>query len=104
MMPPKTDLSQQFAQFAGRAVNAIEKTETLKLKHLGDITVTSVHIDDKDPAVAELRAAVEAAGLALRLWTPGSMGTMDYRLDRLNAGIEKAPDGKYRIGHSFTLG
>lgn len=98
------DLSQQFAKFAGREVNAVEKTETLKLKHLGDITVTSVHIDDKDPAVAELAAAVAAAGLQLRLWAPGMMGTMDFRTDRLNANVEKAPDGKYRLGHSFTLG
>ena len=100
MRSDKTDLSQQFAKFAGRAVKAQDITHHVRV---GDATypVTHVEIDQNDPAVAELRAAVQAAGLSLRLWTPGSMGTMDYRLDRLNAGIEKAADGTYRIGHRF---
>lgn len=103
MRPNETDLSKQFAQFAGREVNAKEITQNIKI---GDTTypITEVHLDKNDPAVAELTAAVQAAGLKLRLWTPGSVGTMDYRLDRLNANVEKAADGKWRISSSFTLG
>ena len=103
MRPNDTDLSKQFAKFAGREVKAIEKTQNVKI---GDTVypITEVHLASDCPAVAELTAAVKAAGLQLRLWTPGSMGTMDYRLDRLNAGVEKAADGKFRISSSFTLG
>lgn len=103
MRPIETDLSKQFAKFAGREVNAKEITQNVKI---GDTTypITEVHLDKDDPAVTELSAAVKAAGLKLRLWLPGTMGTMDYRLDRLNAGVEKAADGKYRITSSFTLG
>jgi hypothetical protein len=32
------------------------------------------------------------------------MVTMDYRLDRVNARIEKGNDGKWRVGQRFNLG
>lgn len=32
------------------------------------------------------------------------MGTMDYRTDRVNTHIEKAPDGKWRVGPRFDIG
>lgn len=103
MRPPKTDLSKKFAKFAGREVNAVEKTQNVKI---GDTVypITEVRLGKDDPAVTELVAAVKAAKLELRLWLPGMMGTMDYRLNRLNAHVEKGTDGKYRIGSSFTLG
>lgn len=103
MRPANTDLSKKFAKFAGREVNAVEKNFDYKI---GDTTypMTEVHLAKDDPAVAELNAAVKKANLSLRLWLPGMMGTMDYRLNRLNAHVEKAADGKYRIGSSFTLG
>lgn len=97
MRPANTDLSQQFAKFAGREVKVEEK-------HFPKWGITEARVDHTDPAVAELTAAVQATGLQLRLWSPGMMGTMDYRLNRLNAHVEKAADGKYRIGSSFTLG
>ncbi len=103
MRPVNTDLSTQFAKFAGREVKAVEKIQNVKI---GDTTypMHEVRLDKDCPAVAELAAAVKEAGFHLRLWTPGMMGTMDYRLDRLNVNVAKAPDGKYRIGSSFTLG
>lgn len=104
MQPSKTDLSQQFAAFANRPVNAKEVVRKLKFEGLDEMTITEVRLDKKDPAVAELTAAVKKAGLHLRLWTPGAIGTMDYRLDRLNAYIEKAPDNTYRIAKRFYLG
>ncbi len=103
MRPSDTDLSKKFARFAGREVNAREKTRNVKI---GDTVypITEVSLDEKDPAVAALATAVRKAGLELRLWIPGMAGTCDYRLNRLNAHVEKADDGKFRIGSSFTLG
>lgn len=103
MRPNDTDLSKQFAKFAGREVKAVEKTQNVKIGN-DTYPISEVRLDKDCPAVAELAAAVKAAGLQLRLWTPGMMGTMDYRLDRLNVHVAKAPDGKYRIGSSFNLG
>lgn len=99
----KGDLSQQFAKFAGREVQAIEHYHNMQI---GDktITATEVRLDDNDPAVAELTAAAIAAGYELRLWLPRGIGTMDVRPNRLNAHIEKAADGAYRISSRFTLG
>ena len=96
MRPSDTDLSKKFSRFAGREVNAREKTRNVK--------IGEVSLDEKDPAVAALATAVRKAGLELRLWIPGMAGTCDYRLNRLNAHVEKSDDGKFRIGSSFTLG
>ncbi len=105
MRPDEYDLSEQFKKFAGREVIATEQTSTRHYKHLG-ITHTSTHVtlDDNDPAIKELTEAVKAAGLTLRLWLPETFGTMDFREDRLNVNVDKAADGKYRIGNRFTIG
>ncbi len=105
MLPPEYDLSEQFKKFAGREVNATEQTSSRYYKFL-DKTITSTYVtlDDNDPAVKELEAAVKAAGLELRIWLPGTAGTTDMVDNRLNVDVEKAADGKYRFGARFTIG
>jgi hypothetical protein len=97
-----TDLSKQFARFAGREVDATER----KQSHVfGGKTYESVSVSlsDTDPVIAEIRKA--AGHLTLRVWTPDSIGTMDFRLDRLNIYVDKDPaDGKYKVGNRFHLG
>jgi hypothetical protein len=97
--------SDQFNKFAGREVGVVETPFKTEFKNLG-ITYEGVHVEinKDDPAITELSAAVKAAGLHLRLWLPDSMGTMDYRLDRLNVHIRKEDDGKYRIQPGIGLG
>ncbi len=103
MTRQKTDLSKQFRRFAGREVKVSEKIRSYTVASQ-TFTATTVHLHKNNPAVKELATAVKAAGLQLRLWTASSIGTMDYRLDRLNARVEKHEDGTYRIGKLFTLG
>ena len=99
------DVSQQFNQFAGREVAVTEKDMTAFYKKLGfDYAGVEAHLDENDPVVAELEAAVQKAGLQLRLWLPGMMGTMDYRLDRVNVHVAKEDDGKYRIQPGMNIG
>ena len=98
------DVSNQFNSFAGKEVTVTEKPWTRTSKYLGEISGVSVILDNNDPVVKELNDAVTAAGLHLRLWLPGTMGTMDYRLNRVNAHVEKESDGKYRIQPNFNLG
>lgn len=103
MRPAKTDLSKEFAAFAGREVQATEHKHNVTIAGR-DFPYTEVRFAENDPALAELNASAKAAGLHVRLWLPNSMGTMDYQRNRLNVNIEKARDGKYRLGSSFTIG
>ncbi len=98
-----SNLTAQFSKFAGRAVGVNERTQTGVLFG-GTFTSTTVTVKKNDPAVAELTAAAKAAGYRLRLWTPGMMGTMDHRLDRLNAYVEKNAAGKYELSARFRIG
>jgi hypothetical protein len=92
-----TDLSDQFQRFAGKEVEVTETTHQTKCE-----TITSTHLVEPSPIIEELKQAV--GGLELRLWLPGQMGTMDFRMDRLNVHVNKDADGKYRIGPDFRLG
>jgi hypothetical protein len=99
-MSPKRDVSHIFNKFAGREVPMKEEPFVIRGK-----TYTQIRLaDDKDPTVQEMRDAAKEAGLKLRLWWPGIAGTMDFRMDRVNAHIEKAPDGKWRVSNRFDLG
>ena len=99
------DVSRQFNQFAGREVAVTEKDMTEFYKKLGfDFSGVEAHLDENDPVIKELSEAVAKTGLQLRIWLPGTMGTMDYRLDRLNVHVAKEADGKYRIQPGMDLG
>lgn len=97
--------SKEFNKFAGREVGVTETPFKTEFKNLG-ITYEGVHVEIQkdDPAITELTTAVQAAGLRLRLWLPNTMGTMDFRRDRLNVHVAKEADGKYRIQPNFNLG
>lgn len=97
----ENDLLSIFNKYAGREVAVAEKTVHLeKLNY----TFTEAHLDYNDPAIKELEADANKAGLDLRVWTPGSVGTMDVQDNRLNARVDKESDGKYRIQKDFYLG
>lgn len=61
-------------------------------------------LDPQDPALAELRAAVASIGYHLRVLTPASVVTRDYRIDRVNIRVELDDTGTARIANSFTIG
>ncbi|TAL38955.1 MAG: hypothetical protein EPN97_03185 [Alphaproteobacteria bacterium] len=99
-MSPKRDVSHIFNKFAGREVPMKEEPFVIRGK-----TYTQVRLaNDDDPTVGELEQEAKKNGLKLRLWWPGVAGTADFRMDRVNAHIEKGKDGKYRIGNRFDLG
>ena len=102
----RENLSKIFGRFAGREVGLIEKPYEIKLRSTGE-TIRGTNLvlgNENDPTVKELREEASKHGLQLRLWWPGLMGTMDYRLDRLNAHVEKADDGKWRVSSNFGIG
>jgi hypothetical protein len=63
-----------------------------------------VQPDANDPTLRAMQKAASDNGFKLRIWFPGTMGTMDYRTDRLNAHVDKGADGKYRVSSRFNIG
>lgn len=98
-MSPKRNVSSIFNKFAGREVNMTEETFTVRGKNY-----TQVKLDANNPVVKEMQDEAAKNGLKLRLWFPGIMGTADARNDRINAHIEKCPDGKWRVAPNFDIG
>ncbi len=56
-----------------------------------------------DPVVQGMTNVAKANGLTLRVWYPGSLGTMDYRTDRVNAHVVKS-GSKFIVQNSFMIG
>jgi len=98
------NLTEIFGAFAGREVAM--KEEKLKLKIRGrEMEFDQVELADaNDPVLAEISQAAAKSGLSLRVFWPGIMGTADYQPSRLNIGIQKEEDGKWRISPDFRLG
>ena len=98
------DLKAIFGKFSGQPVRMVEEPYELKSRHLGTIKGVQLKLDPDDPTVSDMKEAAAQAGLQLRLWWPGTGGTADYRLDRVNASIEKSDDGQWRISDDFSIG
>ena len=80
-----------FDKFSGREVETVNSANPANGRE-------SVKLSPQDPAIAELRAAVEAVGCSLRVWLPNGIGTMDYRPNRVNVRLMPDNQGVYRIG------
>lgn len=94
------NLSKIFNKFVGKEVSVTETVHTTKY---GDIMSASLS-DKNDPVIQGMEQEAVRNGLELRFWLPGTMGTADYCVDRVNVDISKESDGKYRIQNSFRIG
>jgi len=90
-------------QFLNQTVEVAECSQTFAIDGK-KITFEFARVADEDPTIAALSIAAKAEGFDLRLWAPGTIGTMEHRTDRLNAFVRKSPDGShYRIAR-LTIG
>src|SRR4051812_40315344 len=97
-------LTDIFNQFAGKEVPMAETSRTLNIGGK-DYTFNEIApANANDPTLEAMKKAANDKGLRLRVWWPGIMGTMDYDTRRVNAHIEKAQDGKWRVSNRFNLG
>lgn len=91
-------LTAIFEKFAGREVDTVNSANPANGRE-------SVKIDPQDPALMELRVAIEDIGCMLRVFTPSAMmGTMDYRPNRVNITLMPDDTGIYRIPKSWKMG
>lgn len=88
------ELKTGFEKYLGKTVLVDESKRTMEFKSIGTREFTEYKIADEDTVIKELKAE---AGGKVRVWLPTSMGTMDYRLDRLNVRVEKQNDGSFQI-------
>lgn len=98
------DLSAIFGSFAGREVPLEEKSGIIATRFAGPVRYTSLKLHNKnDPVVAAMKEAAEQNGLKFQLCWPGCGGNLFFRKNRVNAHIEKASDGKWRVAR-FEIG
>jgi len=97
------NLSGIFNSFAGKEISVVERVSYYKYDG-HEIPLTSVSPVENEPTLKALKTEAAKAGLSLRVWFPGTVGTMDYRTDRLNVHVSKEADGKYRIQNNFNIG
>ena len=99
-------LKNIFGRFAGLEVPMEEKTFELNLPKTGRQTIKDWYPkNNPDPVIKEMEDLAAQHGLRLRVWFPGTVGTMDYRLDRLNVHVEQdEQDGKWKISPRMNLG
>ncbi|MBU6476123.1 MAG: hypothetical protein KGL10_06205 [Alphaproteobacteria bacterium] len=86
-----------FNKFAGREIQVVENARTM---NIGGQTCTFDEVSpvNGEPTLKEMEKTANDNGLRLRVWFPGTVGTMDLRMDRVNVRVSKAPDGKWRVG------
>lgn len=85
----------QFDKFIGEKVLVNKSTETYKF--LGRDRETTVYkIEDGQSVIEILTKEVKDAGFQLRIWLPMSLGTMDFRTDRVNVHIDEK-SGTFQI-------
>src|SRR3954471_13961511 len=102
-MTPKKSITEIFNQFAGKEIQVVETTQNFVIGGK-NYPVTDVTPASNEPTLQAMKNAAAQNGLKLRVWFPGTVGTMDFRTDRVNAHVNKGADGKYRVQNNFNIG
>ena len=99
-------LNETFGRFAGREVGVYERPPFESNTIGGEkvqIPLTYILVDD-DRAVTEMADEASARGLWLNVCLPGQENPGRFDPKRLNATVEKAPDGVWRVANDFHIG
>ena len=103
--------AEAFDAYVGRSVGVLEEKVDFKLEGYEDLPpFVKCTLVASDPIVEAIRAQADEAGLRLRVWLPDSVGTADWKINRLadwkinrlNVHIKKNSVGYYV--ERFNLG
>lgn len=97
------DISSLFNKYAGKEVQVIEHHRSMMIGGQ-KFDFDEVNPVKDEPTLAAMKKTAEENGLRLRVWFPGWAGTCDYDTKRVNVDVDKAPDGKWRVGSKFSFG
>lgn len=100
----RQDVSKFFNKFAGREVQMHEEKKEMRIGCVIKKVSAVSPADEKEDVFKEMAAEAKSHGFSLRTLWPGKGYTPDYDRKRVNAHIEKAKDGKWRIGNKFDIG
>ena len=96
-MSKKINPADQFQRFVGRPVKIIEKNYS-RTNYKGETKeYVEETYDENDATISEIRVVARDADLKLRIWTPKTVGTMDFRTDRINVKMENVGEGFFQI-------
>ncbi len=95
-------ISAIFNRFAGKEIQVVETSRKMNIGGK-EYSFDEVQPVKDEPTLKEMQKVAHDNGLRLRVWFPGTVGTMDFRTDRVNVHVGKAPDGKWRVGGA-TIG
>lgn len=94
--PPKwKSIESKFIGFIGQKVLVKEDKQTVHFDFggLNDQEFVEYELDEQDAVITKLETEVKNVGLDhLRTWLPNTIGTMEFRADRMNVVIEKNGD------------
>ena len=82
-----------FDKYVGQKVLLIGTKKTIELESIGKHEYTNYDIAPEDTVIAEITSLHPNC----RVWLPGTMGTCDYNLSRLNVHVEEQADGSFEI-------
>lgn len=99
----KKSIAHLFNKFAGKEISVTESHHEIDIGGK-KYPITEVNPDPNDSTLRQMHKVAKAHGLSLRVFFPGWGGTCDYRIDRMNAHVEKGADGKYRVTNNFGIG
>ena len=87
-----------FEKYVGQVVT-VEKSEHARERNGKKVYTSRVEVTENDPVIREIESLLAKESLLLRIWLPGSIGTMDFRPNRLNVHISEEPadSGVYQI-------
>lgn len=75
------DLDSKYNRFVGQTITPVVVGAGT------DDKFSYTMADEKSPVYLELNAEAVADGFYLRVWFPHTIGTMDYRTDRINVRL-----------------
>lgn len=94
-----TSVLKAFDKFVGQEV----LTQTIQSGEHKGIKISYSDVKDDDKIVKDITTQAAKEGMKLRVWLPKTVGTMDYRQDRINVEVKADSDGKHTV-ERFYIG